>query len=325
MRAAWYSSNGPADAVLTLGEIATPEAGPGEVRVRLHASGVNPSDVKSRAMRPLAGPQVVPHSDGAGVIDQVGAGVAPQRLGQRVWVWNGQWLRALGTAAEFIVLPEVQAVPLPDAVSFAEGACLGIPVLTAFQAVHLAGDIAGKTVLVTGAGSVVGHYVTQIAQQAGATVIGTVGSAEKAQHALAAGAAATIDYKRENVAERVLALTGGHGAAAIIDMDLSGTAPLLAAGVLAPHGSIVCYGSNTLDAVPLPFLPALLASLTLRFFLVYELTAEDRARAIAGVNALLAAGRLTHTIGLRLPFGEIVAAHQAVEAGIAGKVVLELP
>ncbi len=326
MRAAWYMQNGPADEVLALGELATPEPAPGEVRVRLHASGVNPSDVKSRTMRPLGGPRVVPHSDGAGVIDQVGEGVSAGRIGQRVWVWNGQWMRAMGTAAEYITLAAPQAVPLPESTSFAAGACLGVPALTAFQAVALLGDIAGKTVLVIGAGSAVGHYAAQIAvRRGGARVIGTVGSPEKAAHAAGAGAFATIDYKREDVAARVLALTDGRGVDAVIDMDLSSTAPMLAAGLVAPHGTVVCYGSNTLDPVPLPFFQALFGSLTLRFFLVYDLTPADRARAVDGVSDMLARGQLEHTIGAIFSLDQIVAAHQAVEAGVSGNVVLELP
>src|SRR5471030_3136342 len=172
MRAAFYEKNGSAREVLRVGEIATPQAGPGEVRVKLATSGVNPSDVKGRqGSRKIAWPQLVPQSDGAGVIDQVGDGVAKSRIGERVWVWNGQWKRAFGTAAEFIALPAAQAVKLPDKVSFEAGACLGIPAMTAIHAVALAGADKGSTLLVAGGAGSVSQYVIQFAKALGATVL----------------------------------------------------------------------------------------------------------------------------------------------------------
>lgn len=325
MRAAWYTRNGEARDVLSVGEMPAPEPGPGEVRVRLHCSGVNPSDVKSRRGRPLAGERVIPHSDGAGVVDKVGDGVPQSRIGERVWTWNGQWRRPFGTAAEFIALPAEQAVPLPDGVGFAEGACLGIPATTAFQAVRLVPQVEGRTLLVVGASSAVGHYATRIASLAGARVIGTVGSAEKAAHARAAGAAETIDYKTEDVAARVAELTGGKGVDAVIDMDLSSTAGLVGKGVLAPHGTLVCYGSNRMDEVGIPFREFLFRNIALRFYVVYELLPEDRRAVLAGLKELLEGGKLLHTIGARFPLERIVEAHEAVEGGrVLGNVVVDL-
>ena len=187
MRAAWYTKNGEARDVMMVGEWPTPTPAAGEVLVRLATSGVNPSDVKSRRTRTVTKP-VIPHSDGAGVIEAVRLGVPTARVGERVWVWNGQWNRPYGTAAEAIALPSAQAVALPNNTDFAAGACFGIPLLTALQAVHLAGDIRGKQVLVTGASSAVGHYITQLVTLAGGHVIGTVGSDTKAAHARAGGA-----------------------------------------------------------------------------------------------------------------------------------------
>jgi NADPH2:quinone reductase len=327
MRAAWYSRNGAAREVLSVGDMPTPEPAPGELRIRLHSSGVNPSDVKNRRNRPVTAERIVPHSDGAGIVDKLGAGVPAARLGERVWTWNGQWQRPMGTAAEYIVLPQDQAVKLPDNTDFAAGACLGIPALTAFQAVHLLGDVRGKTVLVIGASSAVGHYATQIAvRRAGARVIGTVGSAEKAAHAQAGGAAETIDYKTENVVERVKALTGGRGADAIIDMDFSTTAALIEQDILAPHGKLVCYGSNVGGNIPVSFTKLLTRTHDLRFFLVYDLAPEDRTRALAGVNEMLAAGTLDHAIGASFTLDEIAAAHEAVEGGkLIGNVVVAIP
>ncbi|MGL4280395.1 MAG: NADPH:quinone reductase, partial [Albidovulum sp.] len=184
MKAVWYEGFGPAEKVLHHGDLPDPAPGPGEVLVRLHASGINPSDVKLRAgMRAgavMGWPRIVPHSDGAGVIEDVGAGVDPARIGERVWIWNGQWQRPFGTAAEFIALPSEQAVRLPETTSFAEGACFGIPAMTAWFALFADGPIAGKTVLVTGGAGSVGRYACQMARLAGARVIATVSSPEKA-------------------------------------------------------------------------------------------------------------------------------------------------
>ena len=327
MKAAWYSRNGDASEVLQLGDLPTPQPGPGEVRVRLLTSGVNPSDVKSRRAKPVTDPLIVPHSDGAGVIDRVGAGVSAARVGERVWLWNGQWQRAWGTACEYIAVPEAQAVRLPDQTDFAAGACLGIPALTAIQAVswaeRLAGDLRGQSVLVTGASSAVGHYITQLVTLAGGRVIGTVGSEAKAVHARAAGMQEAIFYKTESVPERVQALTQGRGVSVIIDMDFSSTAGW-AAQALQPHGQVVCYGSNALQQ-NFEYRPWLFNSLGVKFFLVYELTPADRALAIARLTALLEQGALKHTIGPRFALAQMVQAHQAVEAGQSiGNVVVDI-
>lgn len=325
MRAAWYSKNGPAREVLELGDLATPIPGPGEVLVELHTSGVNPSDVKSRTGRPVEGALIVPHSDGAGVITAVGAGVPRERIGERVWVWNGQWQRPMGTAAQAIALPQEQAVPLPAEVGFEVGACLGIPALTAIHAVRCAGELQGRTVLVTGAGTVVGHYVTQLARRRGATVLGTAGSPARRDHALAGGAAQLIDYKREPVAERVRELTAGAGADAIIDLDFSTTAPLLPQGVLKPHGRFVCYGSNRRGELPVDIRTLLWGNLSLRFFLVYDLLPAERRAALDELAGLLAEGGLQHTLGAVFPLEQIAAAHESVEAGDRiGNVVLRI-
>ena len=328
MKAAWYTQNGEAQDVMQVGELPTPTPQAGEVLVRLVTSGVNPSDVKSRRSRPLTDPLVVPHSDGAGVIEAVGAGVSADRVGQRVWVWNGQWQRALGTCAQYIALPEAQAVALPDDTDFAAGACMGIPGLTAVQSVilaeRLAGDLRGQTVLVTGASSAVGHYITQMVCLAGGRVIGTVGSEAKAAHARAAGMAEAIFYKTESVPERVKALTHGRGADVIIDMDFSTTARWAAEGALAAHGQVVCYGSNALD-VSMPFRPWLFQSMGVKFFLVYDLTPADRQKAVARLSAMLAQQQLQHSIGARFALEQIAQAHQTVEAGqTVGNVVVDL-
>lgn len=322
MKAAWYEQNGEARSVLTVGDMQTPNPAAGEVLVRLATSGVNPSDVKSRRGRPMVGPRVIPHSDGAGVIEAVGDGVETSRIGERVWTWNGQWKRPFGTAAQYIALPQEQAVPLPKNVDFATGACLGIPALTALQAVRLHGDVAGKTLLVTGAAAAVGHYAVQIAKLRGARVIGTC-SPERQTHARGAGVDELIDYKHEDVAERIKALTSGKGVDGIIDMDLSSTAALLPKGVLAPHSKFVCYGSNVPADIPISFPAMLWGSLTLQVFVVYEMKPDERRVAITELNELLVSGQLRHSIGATYTLDDIVAAHEAVEGGrVTGNVVV---
>lgn len=325
MRAAYYEKNGPAREVLAVGEVETPRPGPGEVRVRLATSGVNPSDVKTRmgTTRKIAFPRVIPHSDGAGEIDLVGDGVAATRIGERVWTWNGQWKRPFGTCAEYIVLPAAQAVPLPAHVDFDAGACLGIPALTACHAIDVSGAGDGATVLVAGGAGGVGHYAIQFAKARGATVLATVSSPDKAALARAAGADHVIDYKREDVAERVQALTAGRGCDAVVELDLNSNARLIP-GVLRPRGMVVVYGL-TGGEPQLPGFFCLVNAVTLRFVFVYELTAEERTAALATIDSMLAQGRLVNNVALTFPLAEIVAAHEAVEQGKAtGNVVVRI-
>ena len=326
MRAAYYERNGSARDVLRLAEVETPEPGRGEVRVRLLASGVNPSDVKSRAglTRKIAFPRVIPHSDGAGEIELVGEGVPPSRVGERVWVWNGQWRRAFGTAAESIVLPSEQAVPLPANTTVEAGACFGIPAYTGYQAVVLAGAKQGSTVLVAAGAGAVGHYAIQFAKKRGATVVTTVSSPAKAEIARHAGADHVIDYKREDVGERVMAVTGKRGVDAVIEVDLAANARLLP-NVLAPNGMVAIYGSGAPEA-SIPFQFLLQNNVMLKFFLVYLMPPEERARATDDINRMLERGELIHNVAQTFDLDDIVAAHEAVEAGTAtGNIVVRIP
>ena len=323
MRIAFYEKNGAAADVLRFGAMNDPKPGPGEVRVKLKTSGVNPSDVKTRAglTRKMAFPRVVPHSDGAGVIDMVGLGVPDRRMGERVWIWNGQWKRPMGTAAEYIVLSEAQAVRLPAPVSFEAGACLGIPALTAWHAVELAGASADKTLLVAGGAGAVAHYAIQFAKARGAKIIATVSSDAKAKIAREAGADHTIDYKSENVGERVMAITGKRGADAVIEVDLTANAALIPS-VLRPKGSVVVYGTGPQAQIASSF--CLVNSIKLLFMLVYELSPEERSRAVDGITRMLEQGKLAHQVGAAFPFDQIVAAHEAQELGkTTGNIVLK--
>ncbi len=324
MRAASYERNGSAREVLRVGEVETPQAGPGEVRVKLAASGVNPSDVKSRQglTRKIAWPRVIPHSDGAGVIDQVGESVPQSRIGERVWVWNGQWKRACGTAADYIALPAEQAVKLPDPVTFEAGACLGIPAMTATHAVALSGAGKGTTLLVSGGAGSVSQYVIQFAKLAGASVLTTISSPEKATAARAAGADHVIDYKRENVGERVMAITGKRGVDAVIEMDLAANAGLIPS-VLRPKGSVIVYGTGPEAALPAGF--CLVNSIHLLFFLVYELNAQERERAVGAITRALEQGKLVNRVAQpTYPLSETAAAHEAVERGTIGNVIVTM-
>lgn len=327
MQAAFYERTGPASQVLQLGDIPVPAPGPGEVRVRVRWSGVNPSDVKSRAglRNPaMPFPRVIPHSDGMGVVDAVGAGVPASRVGERVWLWNAAWGRPHGTACEFVCLPQAQAVPLPDGTPDEAGACLGIPALTAMHAVLMDGGVAGKVVLVAGGAGAVGHYAVQLASQLGAArVIASASTPAKAALARAAGADDVVLYKDEPLADRVRELTAGRGVDRVIELDIAANA---AANLelLRPGGECVVYGSGA-GQFQLPFFPLIAKNLQLKFFIVYHLAPADRERAQGTLTRMLARGTLQHNIAARLPLGQVARAHEMVERGEAvGNVVLQV-
>lgn len=326
MRAVWYEETGPAAEVLRLGEMERPQPGPGEVRVRLYASGVNPSDVKSRdGLRgPIAFPRVIPHSDGSGEIDAVGEGVSPARVGQRVWVWNAAYRRPYGTCAEFVCLPQAQAVPLPQGTSFEAGACLGIPASTACHAVFADGDITGQTVLVTGGAGAVGHYAIQLARWGGAKVIATVSGPEKARAAEGAGAHAVVNYREGDVAAAILAANHGKPVDRVVEVEFGGNLPVSSA-VIAEGGVIAAYGSMA-DAEPkLPFYPLMFRNVTLRMLIVYLLSSPERARVLARLTAALEEGALSHALAATFDLAESAKAHEAVESGkLIGNAVITI-
>jgi NADPH:quinone reductase-like Zn-dependent oxidoreductase len=323
MRAAWYERNGAAGEVMVVGEMPTPSPGPGEVLVRVATSGVNPSDWKGRAgFWPMGAPRIIPHSDGAGTIEAVGEGVDPARIGERVWIWNGQWQRPFGTAATCIALPDAQAVRLPDGTSFEEGACLGIPALTAWHAVQVAGGVAGQSVLVAGGAGAVGHYAVQMAKLLGAAeVIATVSSEAKAAHARAAGADHVVNYRAEDVGARVHEITAGRGVDRVVEVDLAANATLLPQ-VVSRDGLCVCYGSGQAD-VSLPFGPMIMARAAVQFFIVYDLSPMSRRAGLAQLTRWLELGCLRHAIASILPLDRIADAHEMLERGaVTGNVVL---
>ncbi|MBI4195410.1 MAG: NADPH:quinone reductase [Betaproteobacteria bacterium] len=313
MRAAWYEKNGPATEVLKAGELPDPAPGSGEVRVRLQASAVNPSDVKARAgSRKVVWERIVPDSDGAGVVDRVGPGVDPARIGQRVWVYNGQWERPYGTSAQYIVLPAALVVPLADRLSFEQGACLGIPVMTAHRCLFADGPIAGKTVLVTGGAGVVGHYAIQLAKWAGARVVTTVSSQAKADHALAAGADVIINYRTEHVVERVRATVGAVDH--VVDVDFGRNLPVTAQ-ILRPHGVVASYASTGNLNPVFPYAELFRLNPVIRPVFVYTMPEAAKAQAHADIARWLKEAEPIFAIAERFPLAEAVNAHLAVERG----------
>lgn len=325
MKAVWYERFGSASEVLVAGEMDAPVAGPGEVLVRLHASGVNPSDVKLRAgARPgavMAYPRVIPHSDGAGVIEAVGAGVGAARIGERVWVWNAGWQRVCGTAAEFVALPAEQAVRLPDGTSFAEGACFGIPAMTAWYAVMGDGPVAGQTVLVTGGAGTVGRYAVQMARAAGARVIATVSSPEKGAHSTAEE---WIDYRETDVAGAVMEMTGGAGVDRIVEVDF-GANQATSLALVKPGGVIASYASAAEMVPRLEFYPFMFKNVRLHMLIVYQLTGGLRREGERQLTAWLEAGMLSHAVVPGGGLADCAAAHDLVASGDKlGTVVLDI-
>lgn len=325
MKAVWYKGFGRARDVLEYGDMPDPVPAPGEVLVQVKASGVNPSDVKLRAgARPGATmefPTVIPHSDGAGEIADVGDGVPKTRIGERVWLWNAQWKRAQGSAAELIALPSEQAVRLPDNVSFAEGATFGIPAMTAWYAVCGAGPVAGKTVLVTGGAGTVGRYACQMARLSGAQVITTVSSEEKAAHSTAKEC---INYREEDVAGSVMDLTDGKGVDLIVDVDFGANQPT-SLELIKPGGTIASYASAADITPTLAFYPFMFKNVTLRMLIVYLLPKAARLAGQAQLGRWLEAGELKHAVVPAGNLSDAAKAHEMVEAADKlGTVVLNV-
>ncbi|MBR1249120.1 NADPH:quinone reductase [Bradyrhizobium sp. AUGA SZCCT0169] len=317
MKAVWYDRTGPAPEVLTYGEMPTPEAGPGEVRVRLKASGVNPADVgrRSGSYRAMEYPRVIPNSDGAGIVDQVGEDVTQLRVGQRVWLFNGQRNgRAFGTAAEYIALAEHLVTPLPDSLSYAAGATLGIPGMTAWCCLFCDGPIAGKTVLVTGGAGAVGHYAVQLAKWGGAKVIATVSSETKAEQARLAGADLVINYRNDDVIAKVLAFTGGRGVDRVVDVDFGGNIAITLK-LMAMNSTIAVYATNGNRTPLVPMRDLMEKCIALRALVLFALPPPLLAAAQADITKWLTAGKRIHNVAGEFALADTAQAHLAVEKG----------
>jgi len=336
MRAVVYRAQGGPE-VLQLVDKELPTPGEGEVRVRVAVSGVNPTDWKSRqgGRGPLPFPELVPNQDGAGTIDAVGPGVDADRVGQRVWLWEAAWQRADGTAQEYVALPAAQAVALPDGASFDLGASLGIPALTAHRCLtcHDAvdglrpGSMSGLTVLVAGGAGAVGNAAIQLARWAGADVVTTVSSPEKADLARAAGAHTVVNYRTENVVERV-ARAALEGVDIVVEVAPVANAALNHT-VIGRHGVVAVYATESTPELSLPVWTMMARNVRYQFVLVYTVAAAAKARAVADVSAAVADGalRVGPENGLplhRYPLAETAAAHAAVESGAVGKVLIDV-
>ncbi len=326
MKAVWYKSTGPAREVLRYGEVEAPRPGRGEVRVRVAASGVNPSDTKKRGGwlgMEMGHPRVIPHSDGAGTVDAVGEGVEAGRIGERVWVWNAQGgSRPFGTAAEFVVVPAGQAVRLPDGVQWSIGAGLGVPGCTAHYAVLADGPVRGKSVLVQGGAGAVGHMAVQIAALGGAEVIATVSGGAKGEVALGAGARHVVNYRRGDVAAKVRDLTGGDGVDRVIEVDLAANIET-DIEVLRPNGTIASYSSTSGPELALSYYPLAFKDLRIHFVQGYLLPPAARRSAFADLTRWLSTGRLDVRIAELFTLSKTAAAHELLESGRAdGKVVV---
>jgi NADPH2:quinone reductase len=317
VKAVWYERTGPAGDVLSFGEMPAPVVGPGEVRVRLQASGVNPADVGRRggSYRIMEYPRVIPNSDGAGIIDQAGDGVRRLHVGQRVWLFNGQRNgRAFGTAAEYIALAEHLVTPLPDNLSFAEGATLGIPGMTAWCCLYCDGPIAGETVLVTGGAGAVGHYAVQLAKWGGARVIATVSSAMKAEQARLAGADLVVDYKTDDVVAKVMAFTDRRGVDRVVDVDFGGNIDTTLKS-MAMNSTIAVYATNGNRTPVIPMRDLMEKCIALRALVLFALPPRLLAAAQADISKWLAAGTRIHNIAGQFALSDTAQAHLAVEKG----------
>jgi NADPH2:quinone reductase len=320
VKAASYDRYGPAAEVLEVREMERPAPGPGEVLVKVAISGVNPTDWKSRSgatPRPIEGFQI-PHHDGAGVIEAVGDDVDPARAGQRVWLWLAAAGRRWGTAAEWTVVPQDQAVPLPDGASLELGASLGVPAMTAYWCVFADGPVDGQTVLVAGGAGAVGHFAIELAARAGARVIATASGPEKAELARKAGAAHVVNYRDADAADQIRAAAGQTDR--VIEVALGANLALDLA-VARPGSMIVTYAAEPADPM-LPVRACMTANVTLRFVLLYGVPRPALRQAAADITAALTEGALTGLPVHRFGLSDIVAAHEAAEAGPLGKVLV---
>ena len=329
MRAAYYERKGPAPKVLVVGDVPDPQPGPGEVLVKVHFSGINPTDTKLRGgwdgSMEMPFPRVIPHQDGSGLVDAVGPGVPRSRIGERVWIHEAQRGRAFGTAAEYVAIPSENAVTLPEGASFETGACLGIAGMTAHRCLFQDGGIQGQTVLVAGGGGAVGHAAIQLAKWAGARVAATVSRPEQEKIAREAGADLVVNRKNENPAERIKEFTRGLGLDRVVEVAFEANLELNRA-VLKANGVISTYSSGPPDSAPrIPFSAIMRQGITVHFILVYVMSRDAHGAAARDLNAALEAGRYRPHVARAFGLDEAAAAHEAQESGrTVGKILIGL-
>ncbi len=327
MKAAWFEQFGKAAEVLKTGSQPDPVAGSGEVLVRMHASGVNPSDVKKRAgsfPNLLDDGLVIPHSDGAGIIEAVGDGVPAGRIGERVWVYQAQYARRFGTAAELVAIDSQRAPALPEAASFEVGACLGIPAMTAHRCVFGDGPVNDKTVLITGGAGRVGYYAIQWAHRAGAKVITTASSAEDEAACQEVGADAVVNHRKADWSAGVLDANDGKPVDRVIDVEFGANLPEVLK-LIRTGGVISTYSSTQVSQPSLPFFQMMYLDLTVHTVIVYAMPEHAKTDAIKDINGALADGSFRHRVAHVLPFAKVARSHELIESGgFRGCVVLDL-
>ena len=326
MKAAWYERTGEAIQVLEVGVIDDPAPKKGEVLVSLKTSGLNPSDVKTRAgaRGDLSYSRIIPHSDGGGIVIDVGQGVDRERIGERVWLWNAAYKRNSGTCAELVSLPESQAVSMNEQVSFESAACMGIPASTAYYGIFSNGPIKGKTILVSGGAGAVGFYGIQLAKWSGANVITTVSSEEKGEIAKDAGADIVINYKNQDVIDIVMENTNSKGVDRILEVEFGGNLSINEK-IIKTNGVIAAYGSAAVMEPTLPFYNLMFKGVKIDTFLIYEVSNEDRKKIIKGLTQALNENALKHLIAQKFSMDDIVDAHESMESGsVIGNIVIEI-
>ncbi len=327
MKAIQFSAFGPASEVLQLVEMEVPQPGPGEVLVRVHTSGINPSDTKKRAgafPNLLDGGPVIPNSDGAGVIEAVGIGVNHARIGERVWVYQAQYERRFGTAAQYLAIDARRAVHLPDGVDFAVGASLGIPAMVAHRCVFADGPVQGQLVLVTGGAGRVGNYAIQWAKQGGATVITTAESEADRQDCLRAGADHIVNHRDADWHQQLLVITGGRRVDRVVEIEFGMNLPKVL-DVIRTGGVIATYSSMVVPEPALPFKRMMFMDLTLRMVIVYAMPESAKQAAMSALDEALTKGTLIHRVAARFPMAQMAEASDLVDAGgLLGAVVLDI-
>ena len=326
MKAAWYEKTGEAKKVLQIGELENPSPSKGEVLVKIKTSGINPSDVKTRAgaRGEIQFPKIIPHSDGAGIIIDVGEDVNKNRIGERVWIWNGAFGRAFGTCAELIALPEFQAAKIDESVDFKSAACMGIPASPAYYGILANGPVKDKTVLVSGGAGAVGFYGIQLAKLSGANVITTISSEEKANIAQKAGADKIINYKNEDVVEEIMNYSNNEGVDRIFEVEFGGNLPINER-VIKSNGVIATYGSMAEMEPKLPFYSLMFKGIKIDTFLIYSVNQNFRKEIIEGLSKMLNENSLKHIVAKSFSIDNIIEAHEAMESGsVIGNIVIDM-
>ncbi len=328
MQAVWYEQQGTANQVLKFGEREKPVVGDGDVLVRLHSSAVNPSDIKKRSGNQaveFSEQFIIPHSDGAGVIEGVGRGVSKNRIGERVWVYQAQFERHLGTAAQYVAVPSMTAPALPDNIGFDIGACLGIPLMTAHRAVFIHGDVARLDLLITGASGRVGYYAAQWAKAAGARVIATAGSDARCEVARQTGADAVLNYRTDNLVEAIADFTHGKGVDRIVEVEF-GANVATSVAVLKNGGIISTYSSSLVAQPTMPFYLMMFKNISVNLILVYNMPVNAKQQAILDINRALMNNQLHHRIAESWSLAQTMNAHASVEqGGKDGCVIIDIP